>query len=675
MHVKTALAQLEEKFKEELHASNIPVRRMKTFGTCRRLGIVGYFAPKQNDREEVVVGPPKAVAIAADGNFSKAAKGFAKAQGATLKDLQVLKTDKGEYLGLKKIEKGKPTQDILRQLVPQIISSLVFPKMMRWGKSSFKFSRPIHNVLCLFGGKCLLFTIAGISSQDFTTGHMIYFPQKIKTNSFQKYRDTLEKKKVVVEQVKRRRIIVNQIEKKLSPLKAQILPDEDLLEELTYDVEYPYVFLGSFPENYLDLPLEVLSTAMKEGQKLFSVVKGSKQLPYFIGVADAFADSKSFIKQGNERVLKARLEDARFFWEQDIKIPLTKRVKALSDVIFQESLGSYLDKSQRLKQIVSYLADKVDEKKIKKDLVQAAELCKADLVTEMVREFPSLQGKVGGLYSKEKGYPAPVWKAVYEHYQPISLDDVSPPTISGALLSVADKLDSLVGAVGVGIRVTGSRDPFGLRRYAHGVCKVILDKKLCFSFSRLLDKFLKIYGEKLKTSKEEIKDYCLDFFLNRLQYIYESKSYRYDLIKASLLAGIDNIYYSFLRLKALDALKTSPQFEPLILIAKRVNNIIQNQPLYKIREDLFLEKEERELYTTFSIIKENVRPMIAKGDFVQAQKIILRIRSSMNKFFDNVLVMTEDKKMRRNRLALLQEISKLLLKMADYSQVVVEGEK
>jgi len=673
-HVKTALVQLKKRFEEELFSSNIDNKKIITFGTCRRLVIHGCLASRQKDKETVVVGPPQAVALSPDGSPSQAAKGFAKAQKINVNQLQVLKTNKGEYLGLKKIEKGKPTQNILCQIVPQIISSLTFPKMMSWGESSFKFSRPINNLLCLFGEKLLSFTLDDLSSCNFTTGHRIYFPQKIRVKSFLEYKKTLKKKKVVINQEERRKMILDQIEKKLNPLNAQLHMDEALLEQLTYDVEHPFVFLGSFPEEYLDLPLEILSTAMKEGQKLFSVVKGKKQQPFFLGVADAYQDFKSLIRKGNERVIKARLEDAKFFWEQDLKISLGKRAKNLNHIIFQEELGTYEDKVLRLKKIASYLADKFDVKEEKKQIIQSAELCKLDLLTEMVREFSSLQGKVGGLYAKEEGYPPSVWKAIYEHYQPLGLDDASPTTLSGALLSIADKLDSIIGTVGVGIEVTGSKDPFGLRRNAHGVCKVILDNKLCFSFPRLVDKILKTYGESLDKPKEEVKNYCQNFFINRLRYIYESRGYRYDLVKAALKAGIDNIYYSFLRLKVLDALKTSPNFEHMIIIAKRVNNIIQNQPDYELNSDLLHEKEERELYTTFTIIKKNILPMISEGDFAQAQRIILRMRSSINNFFDHVLVMDEDKRIRRNRLALLQQISKLLLKMADYSQVVIEGQ-
>lgn len=673
-HVKTALLQLREKFKEELSAQDVVIKKIETCGTCRRLVVVGEFAAAQKDREERIVGPPKAAAFGADGSPSPAAKGFAKSQRVKTSELEIIKTDRGEYLGLRKVEKGKPTQNILSEILPQIISSLSFPKMMRWGVSSYRFSRPIKNILCCFDGKPLSFSVNGVLARDSTTGHKIYFPKKIRVKSFREYKAALEERYVVIDQEKRRKMILNQMERKLAPLEAKRYPDEGLFEKLVYDVEYPYVFLGSFPEDYLALPLEILSTAMREGQKVFSIVKDRKQIPKFLGVADAYQDPKGLIRKGNERVLKARLEDARFFWKQDQKITLKKRAKNLDKIVFQEKLGSYEDKSQRLKKIVSYLADKIEAKKIKKHVIQAAEISKVDLLTEMVREFPSLQGKVGGLYARRGGHPAPVWKAVYEHYLPLSLDDESPSSVSGSILSIADKLDSIVGVVGIGVKVTSSKDPFGLRRNAHGICKIILDKKLRFSFSRLLDKVLAVYGGKLREPEDTIKSYCLDFFSNRLRYIYERQGYRYDLINSAISTGIDNIYYSSLRVKALDNLKESAHFEPLILIYKRVNNILRDQPLYKINSELLVEKEERELYTTYSIINNNVLPLISKGDFSQAQRIIFRIKSSINSFFDNVLVMTDEKRIRRNRLALLQAISKLLSKVADYSKVVVEGE-
>lgn len=672
-HVKSALFQLENKFKQELSAQEVEIIKLRTCGSCRRLVLVADLAPFQRERKIEVTGPPKVIAFLKNGSPSPAARGFAKSQGVSVDELEIIKTEKGEYVGLKKVEQGKTTQEILAEIIPQIIPSLSFPKMMRWGEELFKFSRPIKNIMSVFGGNLLSFIVGGISSTDFTFGHKIHSPQKIKVKSFADYRDLLLNNKVVIEPEERRKIILNLIEKNLASLEAQILYDEQLLQKLIYDVEYPYVFLGSFPKQYLSLPLEVLSTALKEGQSLFSVVKGKKQLPYFLGVADNYKDTRELIKRGNERVLKARLEDAKFFWQQDLKTPLKKRVSSLKKIIFQEKLGSYEEKAARLRKIVAYLADRLSQKKIKSDLIQAAELAKVDLLTEMVREFPSLQGKIGGLYAQKEGYPSTVWKAIYEHYQPLSLEESSPLTLAGALLSIADKLDSVVGVIGLGIEVSGSRDPFGLRRNSQGVCKIILEKKLNFSFSRLLDKVIKVYGDRLKKDKNETKEYCHNFFTSRLQYIYEKQGYRYDLVKAALKADADNIYYSSLRVKALDSLKNSAHFEPMILIAKRVNNILGQQPRYRIVPDLFIEKEEKALYTTYSIINKNVQPLISQGDFLRAQRFIFRMRATIDDFFDNVLVMTEDKRLRRNRLALLQAISKLFLQIADYSQIVVEG--
>ncbi|MCJ7579734.1 MAG: glycine--tRNA ligase subunit beta [Candidatus Aminicenantes bacterium] len=672
-HIHVALTQIKEKLHHELQSDDIRISKLETYGTCRRLIIVGDFESSQKDKFEQVVGPPKAVAYLPDGNPSPAALGFAKKQGVNVNSLEVLQTERGEYIGINKISKGKNTGDILSEALPRIIMSLSFPKMMRWGSNPMRFSRPIKNVLCLFDQKLLKFSVAGMDSSDSTTGHKIYFPEKIKVNTFSQYKDELKKKKVIIDPLRRKKMILDQAERSLASLDAQLFEDELLMEKLCYDVEHPYVFVGEFPQEYLNLPIEVLSTAMKVGQNLFSVVKGRKQQPYFLGVADASKDTKSLIKNGNARVLKARLEDAKYFWEKDVKTQLKKKSCGLEQIIFQEKLGSYQDKVDRLKKIAAYIAAKLDRGNEKKTIIETAELCKIDLLTEMVREFPSLQGRIGGLYAKHEGYPQNVWKGIYEHYLPQSLEEASPSSFSGSILSIADKMDSVVGVFGIGKEVSGSKDPFGLRRNAQGICKIILDKKLNFSFFRLCDKVIAVYGENLVIGKEDLKAQCVEFFKNRLQYILEKRGYRYDLINAALASGIDNLYFTFLKVKALDSLKESPQFEPLIHIAKRVNNILRDQPKYKVNSEILFEKEERELYTTFTIIRDNVSPLLCVGDYSQAQKMIFRLRSSINTFFDKVMVITDDQSAKRNRLALLQEISKFLFLIADYSQIVIEG--
>jgi glycyl-tRNA synthetase beta chain len=674
-HIRSALDQIEAGFRKELLDGRIEVHALKVLATPRRLIVAGDFAEGQVDREETITGPPMAIAKGPDGSLTPAGKGFARSHGVDESLLGPITTPRGEYLGFKRKAKGTPATEILKVAVPRILGALTFPKMMRWAESPFRFSRPIHGLLCVFGGSTVATSFEGFRATDETVGHRIASPGPVKARTFEEYQAALAKSLVVVDPAARKSMIIAGIESALAPLKAKIYPDPELLDDLTLNVEHPHVVFGTFPEAYLSLPLEVLATAMREGQKLFSVVRDRKQLPCFLGVADAAGDAKGLIRRGNERVLRARLEDARFFWDQDRKVPLADRAAGLKNVLFQEKLGSYEDKAQRLKKICAYLCDKLGAADIKADTVEAAALCKADLLTEMVKEFSGLQGRMGGLYAKLEGAPAAVHQAVYEHYQPGSLEDASPASLSGAILSIADKMDSIVGAIGVGLQVSGSSDPFGLRRNAHGVAKVALDRKLRFSLPLLLDRILAIYGDRLTLDRAAAKAACLDFFSGRMRFILEKRGFRYDLVGAALGTGVDQITDVLARVEALDALKSSPQFEPFILMAKRINNIIKGAPAAKINPDLFVEKEERDLASTLSIVRDNAQPMIARGDYARAQGIIFKLQPVLNTFFDKVLVMAEEKKVRQNRLGLLQSISKMLLESADYSLVVVEGDR
>lgn len=674
-HIRSALDQLEAAFRRELAEARVEVLSLRTMATPRRLVVAGDLSEGQADREEVVAGPPLAIARKPDGTLSPAGQGFARSQGVDEARLEAVRTPKGEYLGFRRLAKGTPTTGILAAAVPRVLGSLTFPKMMRWGARPFRFSRPIHGLLCVFGGRPVAASFEGFGATDETVGHRIVAPDPVKARDLASYQEALAKSCVIVDPAERKTMIIDQMEAALAPLGARAYPDPELLDDLTLNVEHPLVILGAFPESYLSLPIEVLSTAMREGQKLFSVVRGAKQLPHFLGVADAPGDAKGLIRRGNERVLRARLEDARFFWDQDRTVPLADRAAGLKSVLFQEKLGTYEDKAERLKKLVAYLCDKLGASDDKAACVQAASLCKADLLTEMVNEFSGLQGRMGGLYAEEEGYPAAVSRAIYEHYRPGSLEDASPATVPGAILSIADKMDSIVGGIGVGLQVSGSSDPFGLRRNAHGVCKVALDRKLRFSFPLLVDRVLGVYGDRLQLGRAEIKAACRDFFAGRLRHILEKRGFRYDLVAAALGPGVDRIVDVQARVEALDALKASPQFEPFILMAKRINNILKGLPAARVNPDLFIEKEERELHSTLSIVASNALPMIARGDFTRAQGIIFKLQPVLNVFFDKVLVMAEDKKTRQNRLGLLQSIAGMLLKIADYSQVVVEGER
>lgn len=673
-HLRSALSQLREKFTEQFKIARVGVHSLKTLGTCRRLVVLADIEANQPDEEELITGPPKQVAIQADGQYSSAALGFAKSQGVAVDSLEVVKTSKGEYLGFKRLKKGKSTEEILTEIFPDILRSLSFPRSMRWAEKNFRFSRPIKNLLCLFNSRVVGLEFEGLKSGNLTYGHFIHSPNKLKVRNFEEYYQLLKENSVLVDQEERRRSILQQFQAKLAELKAEVYSDEGLLERLLWNIECPLVIMGNFPQRFLELPIEVLSTAMREGQKLFSVVKGKKQLPYFLGLADAPADPKNFIASGNERVLKARLEDARFFWENDLRVPLAERASKLDRVLFHEKLGSYGDKQERLKKLVSYLTDRLEFRGQKKDLVAAAGLCKADLLTEMVREFPELQGKMGGLYAREQGCSETVCQAIYEHYLPAGLDDPVPVSTAGAILSIADKIDTIVGVFGTGANISGSSDPFGLRRNTLGICKIILEKKFHLSLYRLLDKAISLIGDKLTVSASQLKKTCLEFFESRVWFIFEKQGYRYDLIKAALGPGFEYLEEMEARLKALNELRHSKNFEPFILMVKRVKNILKESPRVRLNSTWLKEKEEKELYSALKIIKKNVENMLSRGEFAAAQKMIFRLQPPLNNFFDRVLVMAEDKKIRNNRLALLAQILDLTENLADYSQIVIESE-
>ncbi|MGQ9577805.1 MAG: glycine--tRNA ligase subunit beta [Candidatus Aminicenantales bacterium] len=674
-HVKSGMEQLAENLQKELQAEKIKINRLQVLGTCRRLAVLADVEAKQPDEEEIVVGPPKKIAFTADGTPTPAALGFIRSHEATVADLQVLNTAKGEYIGLRKPRRGRLTQEILPEIISRVLASLTFPKMMRWGESTSRFSRPVKNIFALYAGQPLPVNFQDWPWRPTTFGHRLHANKPLMVSTWQDYREQLKEHRVIIDPEERRRLILDQAAALLQPLGAQLYPDEELLEKLVLAVEHPLVIIGSFPDRYLILPVEIISTVLREGQKVFSVVKQGQQIPYFIGVADQIADPEAIIRRGYERVIRARLEDALFFWNQDLKVPLKERVADLGRVIFQEKLGTYLEKTERLKKLVSFICLRLGQKELLKEAVLAAELCKADLVTEMVREFPSLQGKVGGVYSRVQQQSPRVAQAIYEHYQPLSLDSPSPASLAGALLALADKVDSLVGPVGIGAEISSSSDPLGLRRQAQGICKLILDHRLRLSLSQLLKKAVTLYGDKLAFNQNDVVNTCLNFFGQRLRFIYEKMGYRYDLVNASLGAGYDDIYLSFKRLKALDELKGRPEFEPLILMVRRVNNILRNQRAAKFDSKLLEARAERELFSTFRIISQHTSSLLEQGELTQAFRIVFKLQTPLDRFFDQVLVMAEDRRLRQNRLGLLGLIKNFLWRLADFSQVVLEGEK
>ncbi len=670
-HVRDALPPLSSAIRKILEESKISFEEIKEIGTLRRLAIyVKNIALEEIPEEEVIIGPPLQIALNKEGKPTEALLGFLKAKNANLNDIEYLDTDKGTYVCIKKIKEAKSTEEIFQEKLPDAILSLCFPKTIRWG-GTIRFARPIRNLLCLLDGKIVNFSLGNISSSNFTFGHRIWGKDKIQISLPEEYLPKLRENYVVVEPEERKNIILREMEKIEERVSGKAEYDRETLDYWVYSVEFPYIFLGTFNEEHLSLPQEIIGYVIGKSQKFFPILsEEGNYLPFFIGIADSADDLKGYILKGAERVINARLIDARFFWEKDRETPFEARWQDLSKLIYHEKLGTYLDKSQRITALAEHLAEKVFIQD-KDSIRMASQYCKVDLVTEMVKEFPALQGIMGGIYLKEEGYPESVWRAVYEHYKPLSLDDHPPSTIEGAIISICDKLDHVVGAFVAGIEFSGSSDPFALRKAGLGLCKTILYHKMSISINDLVEASIKNFMDIFTEDPITLKEKVLSFLDERLEFIFQDwMKYRLDLVRAVFASGAENIHHLYLKLKAIDAIKETPLLKALVFAHKRIKNIIAGQPFAVINQSLFTQKQERELWEIYKEFERDAERFYKDENFEAILELILQIEPFVNKFFDNVLVMVEDMEVRKNRLALLSAINSLILILADFSQII-----
>ncbi|MEW6456742.1 MAG: glycine--tRNA ligase subunit beta [Acidobacteriota bacterium] len=673
-HIKIAKSQLRENFENFLRKKRIGFSKIVVHGTLRRLLIyVENISLKQDDEEIRILGPAKKLAFLEDGTPLEPAMGFAKFHGIESSQLEFFETPKGIYCGFVKKIEGRKTREILEESLMDVTLEIDFPKTLRWEDSSIRFSRPIRSIVSILDNDTLNLKMSEINSSDYTFGHRIWGRKQIKVENFKDYLNKLEKNFVIVDEQKRKEIIIKKIKEIENELNAKVIEDSELLENWVYLVEYPFVFYGRFDDEYLNLPFEIIRTTLRESQKCFSMKDLSgNSLPYFIGIADSPGDPKNFIKKGNERIIKAKLDDAGFFWKEDRSIPFASRLKDLKSIIYQEKLGNYLDKTERLEELAIYLREKISYKEDLEALGTASRFSKIDLLTDMVKEFPSLQGVMGGLYLREEGYEEKIWKAIYEHYKPLNFEDSSPSTMEGAVLSLADKIDLLAGIFSLNLLPSGSKDPFGLRRAGFGICKIIIDHKLTISIIETLEKALNLHEKNVEFERYIVIKNLIEFLKTRLNYIFEEiYGYRYDIINASIKSGIDNIYFSYLRAKSLSEIQEDTKFNKICISFRRIKNIIDGMPHFTFDEKNLIEKEEKYLYQIFSSIKEEIIPYINKGNFKDSLETILNLEPIINKFFDKVLVMTEDQKLRENRLALLQNIHQIFMEICDFSEIVI----
>jgi glycyl-tRNA synthetase beta chain len=640
--IEPALEHLAAAFSKLLQEYKLKGEIELIDATPRRLVLAARGLPKsQKDAVETVMGPPKS---AGEG----AAQGFARKLGATIEQLQTVSTPKGEYFSFRKKVTGRATADILAEALPALILSIPWPKAMYWTtKTSARFIRPIRWIVALLGSKVVPFTVAGIASGNVTSGHRRFGKAKIRV-SISNYEARLAANQVIVRAAARRQRIEDRIAVLLEGRPLRLKQDSSLLHTLTYLTEWPEPILGDFDPAYLELPAEVLSTVMRHHQKYFSVEDANGSLaPHFIAVMNIPSDAEGIVVTGNQRVLRARFNDARFFWESDQKTSIEARVATLANVTFQAKLGSYLDKTNRTVQLAAALGGDAYAQR-------AAYLAKADLTTDMVKEFTDLQGIVGGLYLRAQGEPEQVAAAVYDHYRPLSMEDRIPATQAGCIVSIADKLDTLRECFRAGMNPSGSRDPFALRRAAQGIVKMLVEGNLPIAL------------------KPHLGDPALEEFLvDRARYFFRDIcSYKYDEVNAVIAAGWDPLSDAAARMEAIRAVRPTENFEPLAASFKRIRNILKQAGFeggISYVHATLEEGPEQVLCHTFERLRSQVGEAVT---YTAKLEWIASLRPAVDLFFDKVLVNSPDPNVRRNRLALLDAIRTEFNRIADFSEIV-----
>jgi glycyl-tRNA synthetase beta chain len=671
--ISNALEEMALSIGKELHASRIAHGKVRTLGTPRRLVLlVKDVAEKQEDVKTEKLGPPLHMAFDDKGRPTKAALGFAKGQGLRVEDLATVKGEKGEYLGAVKKEEGKVSSDLLVEILPRIIGSISFPKSMRWSTGNIRFARPIHWILALFDGQIIPFRFGGIESGNRSYGHRFMSPHAIEVRDFQSYERQIKGAFVIVDPQERKKMIEEGITRAAEEVSGKVLGNQDLLEEVTYLVEYPTAIVGAFEREFLSLPREVVINAMEEHQRYFPIVDERGDLmPYFVCVCNTRAPDMETVKRGNERVLKARLSDAKFFFEEDTREPLDRKVEALKGVIFQAQLGTSYEKVLRFKELALYLAGKF-RPDLKGKVERAAMLCKADLVTGMVGEFPTLQGVVGREYALISGEDEEVTTAIFEHYLPAFAGDRLPSGPVGDFISIGDKLDTIVGCFGIGLIPTGAGDPFALRRQALGIIRILLDKEYSLSLGEFIDKSLTLLQEKLTIPSEQTKEAVLDFLRSRFQNLLISEDYPFDVVEAVMSAHFDDLVECRSRIEALAHLKTREEFLALATSFKRVTHITKGFQGGEINASLLQDPSEKALFERYLQVKKEVEKNIEEKAYERALMEMMKLKGPIDDLFDSVLIMDGVKEKRENRLALLGNIGALFFRIGDFSTLVTE---
>jgi glycyl-tRNA synthetase beta chain len=694
--IDAASRELRERLNTLLRRERLePAGAIAHLDTPRRLAVLAFGIPaSQPDITEQVNGPSAQIAFK-DGQPTPAAHAFAKKVGVDVGQLEKVSTPKGEYLTATVTRKGRTAAEILAETLPKEISALYWPKNMYWRKRGEVFVRPVRWLVAMLDEQVVPLELFGIPAGTTSRGHRIISGGPVAISKPSAYVEALRAAKVLGA-AEREQVIRKALDAATRTIPgASWREDEPLVATVVNLTEFPSAILGSFDPEFLDLPEEVLVTVMRDHQKYFAIEDSNgKLLPHFLAVLNTAGDSDGLIRHGNERVLRARFNDARFFWQTDQRQTLRQRVDLLRNVTFQKDLGSYYDKTMRVQRMASWLAETVKQNgmAVRPGVVhKAALLAKTDLTTELVKEFTELQGIVGGLYARvqqldedmKPDVQLEVSRAIYDHYKPESMEDSAPATVEGAVLSIADKADSIAGMFALGLIPSGSKDPFALRRQANGIVKTIAEHKLPFGLSELMaDARTRYQGSEAekKFSNAAYPESVRSFFRERLEfYLKDARGYAYDVVSAVLAVDSDDVVDGAARAEAVSKVRGSADFESISSAFKRMKNILrqaaEKTKVIAMRVDPagLQEDSERELAALIPQTVATVEKLRAARDYEGALLEIAKLRPAIDKFFDKVMVMVDDDNLRANRLALLQTVVKEFSTVADFSEIVTEG--
>ncbi|HEB57699.1 MAG TPA: glycine--tRNA ligase subunit beta [Gammaproteobacteria bacterium] len=670
-----ALLRLGEAFaagiEKGLADAGLAFRKVRMFCAPRRLAVVvDALQTRQADQAIERRGPALKAAFDEDGCPSKAAQGFARSCGVAVEDLEKLETEQGAWLVYRTTREGADTATLIPDILRRTLDQLPVPRRMRWGDLDEAFVRPVHWLVALLGRDTIEFEMFGIRSGRESRGHRFHHPDVIVIPAPDEYETLLESHGRVIADFDRRRTTVRGlVEEAVAHTGGKAVIDDDLLDEVTAMVEWPVPVVGNFEERFLDVPPEVLITTMKTNQKYFHVLgQDGRLLPYFVTISNIDSREPERVREGNERVVRPRLSDAEFFWNQDRKQTLASHVESLKSVVFQKKLGTLHDKMRRIASLAGDIAADIGGDRA--DALRAAELCKCDLMTEMVYEFPELQGVMGRYYASHDGEPDAVATAIEEHYLPRFAGDRLPETPVGQALAIADKLDTVVGIFAAGQAPTGDRDPFALRRAALGIMRILLERRLELDLTALIRRAAEHLPDGL--GKPDVVEAVHTFMLDRLRGIYVERGVPVDLFEAVAACEADRPLDMDRRIAAVGAFRELPEAESLAAANKRISNILKKAGVpvpENVDTKRFTEDAEQALFDATEAAGAEVAPLLREADYTGALRALAALRAPVDRFFDEVMVMAEDTALRDNRLALLQRLHGLFLGIADISRL------